>query len=110
MNAECKRRTRSLGPPVAPSRSPAVTETVTEIIDAYRTGTAKPEDIVARTFKRIRLHNDPAIFIALREEDEVLVEAEALARSCNKSRGSSVCKHSSTTDAGARRGFGTQFA
>src|SRR3974377_2247308 len=66
------------------SRSPAVTETVAEIIDAYRTGTAKPEGIIARTFERIRLHNDPAIFIALREEDEVLVEAETLARSFDK--------------------------
>ena len=62
-----------------------MTETVAEIIDAYRTGTAKPEGIIARTFERIRLHNDPAIFIALREEDEVLVEAETLARSFDKS-------------------------
>ena len=62
-----------------------MTETVAEIIDAYRTGTAKPEGIIARTFERIRLHNDPAIFIALRQEDEVLVEAETLARSFDKS-------------------------
>ena len=58
-----------------------MTETVAEILDAYRAGAAKPEDIVARSFARIRAHNDPAIFIALREEAEVLAEArEARAR------------------------------
>jgi allophanate hydrolase len=55
-----------------------VTETVAEILDAYRGGAIKPEDIVARSFERIRAHNDPAIFIALREEAEVLAEARSL--------------------------------
>jgi len=58
-----------------------VTETVAEILDAYRDGTAKPEDLVRRSFARIRAHGDPAIFIALREEADVLAEARALARS-----------------------------
>jgi len=43
-----------------------VTETVAEILDAYRGGAVKPEDIVARSFARIRAHYDPAIFISLR--------------------------------------------
>src|SRR6202795_5006078 len=57
-----------------------MTETVAEILDAYRRGALKPEDIVARSFARIRRHGDPAIFIALREEAEVVAEAKALAR------------------------------
>ncbi len=57
-----------------------MTETVTEILDAYRAGTVTPEDIVARSFARIRAHDDPAVFITLREEAEVRTEAAALAR------------------------------
>jgi len=56
-----------------------VTETVAEILHAYRTGAASPADIVARSFARIRAHNDPAIFISLREEQDVASEARALA-------------------------------
>jgi allophanate hydrolase len=61
-----------------------VTETVAEILDAYRSGAAKPEDIVARSFARIRAHNDPAIFITLRAEADVLADARALARNADK--------------------------
>jgi allophanate hydrolase len=57
-----------------------MTETVAEILDAYRRGALKPEDVVARSFARIRRHDDPAIFIALREEGDVVAEAKALAR------------------------------
>jgi allophanate hydrolase len=60
-----------------------VTETVAEILDAYRAGAAKPADIVARSYARIRAHNDPAIFITLRDEADVIADAEALARSGN---------------------------
>jgi allophanate hydrolase len=55
-----------------------VAETAGEILDAYRDGAFKPEDIVARSFSRIRAHADPAIFISLREEGEVMAEARAL--------------------------------
>jgi allophanate hydrolase len=58
---------------------PQVTETVAEILDAYRAGAAKPADIVARSYARIRAHNDPAIFITLRDEKDVASEAQALA-------------------------------
>jgi allophanate hydrolase len=61
-----------------------VTETVAEILDAYRCGAVQPEDIVARSFERIRAHDDPAIFIALREEADVVAEAHALARGGDK--------------------------
>jgi allophanate hydrolase len=57
-----------------------MTETVTEILDAYRRGALKPEEVVARSFARIRRHGDPAIFIALRDEADVVAEAKALAR------------------------------
>jgi allophanate hydrolase len=57
-----------------------LTETVAEILDAYRGGAIKPEDIVARSFARIRAHNDPAIFIALRDEAEVVAEARSLGK------------------------------
>ncbi len=56
-----------------------MTETVAEILHAYRTGAATPEDIVARSYARIRAHGDPAIFITLRDEADVRAEARALA-------------------------------
>jgi allophanate hydrolase len=56
-----------------------VTETVAAILAAHRAGTASPAQTVARSFQRIRDHNDPAIFISLRDENEAIAEAEALA-------------------------------
>ncbi len=50
---------------------------------AHRAGTATPEQTVARSFARIRAHNDPAIFISLRDEADVLAEARALAAKGN---------------------------
>ncbi|HXW41383.1 MAG TPA: allophanate hydrolase, partial [Xanthobacteraceae bacterium] len=60
-------------------------ETIAEILTAYRSGTATPADIVARSFARIRAHNDPAIFITLREEKDVASEALALMRAGDRS-------------------------
>src|SRR5258708_33548711 len=37
-----------------------------------------PAQTVARSFARIRDHNDPAIFISLRAEKEAVAEAEAV--------------------------------
>ena len=73
------------GPRLSRKARSFVTETVAEILDAYRGGAIKPEDIVARSFARIRAHDDPAIFIALREEAEVLAEARSLAKRGEKS-------------------------
>jgi allophanate hydrolase len=56
-----------------------VTETVAAIVAAHREGKQSPAQTVARSFERIRKHNDPAIFIALRDETDALGEAEALA-------------------------------
>ena len=55
-----------------------MTETVAAIVAAHRAGSQSPAQTVARTFKRIREHNDPAIFISLREERDAVAEAEAL--------------------------------
>jgi len=56
-----------------------VPETVEAIVAAHRAGTLTPAQTVARSYQRIRAHDDPAIFIALRDEAEALAEAVALA-------------------------------
>jgi allophanate hydrolase len=57
-----------------------VTETVAAIVAAHRAGTLTPAQTVARTYQRIRDHNDPAIFISLRDEEDAIAEAEALTK------------------------------
>jgi allophanate hydrolase len=63
-------------------------ETVAAIVEAHRSGAASPEATVARTYARIRAHDDPAVFIALRAEADALAEAKALAaeRSADRAR------------------------
>jgi allophanate hydrolase len=56
-----------------------VTETIATMVAAHRAGAASPAQTVARSFARIRDHNDPAVFISLRDEQEALKEAQALA-------------------------------
>jgi allophanate hydrolase len=53
-------------------------ETVAAIVAAHRAGMATPEQTAARSFARIHAHGDPAIFISLRPEAEVLAESRAL--------------------------------
>jgi allophanate hydrolase len=55
-----------------------VTETIAAIVAAHRAGTLSPAQTIARTYQRIRDHNDPAVFISLRDEREAVAEAEAL--------------------------------
>src|SRR5215470_15134961 len=57
-----------------------VPETVAAIVTAHRDGSASPAQTVARSYRRIREHNDPAVFISLRDEKEAIAEAESLAR------------------------------
>ncbi|WP_298886734.1 allophanate hydrolase [uncultured Bradyrhizobium sp.] len=54
-------------------------ETIAAIVAAHRAGTLKPAQTVARTYRRIREHNDPAVFISLRDEKDAVAEAEKLA-------------------------------
>jgi allophanate hydrolase len=61
-----------------------VTETVAEILDAFRAGAVKPSDIIKRSYARLRDRNDSAIFISLRDEAEVVAEAETLERDGDK--------------------------
>jgi allophanate hydrolase len=56
-----------------------VSETVAEIVAAHRAGTTSPEETLARSFARLRAIADPAVFISLRDEAEVIAEARALA-------------------------------
>jgi allophanate hydrolase len=55
-----------------------LTETVAAIVAAHRAGTMTPAQTVARSYQRIRVYNDPAVFISLRDEKDALAEAEAL--------------------------------
>lgn len=55
-----------------------MTETVAAIVTAHRARTVTPAETVARSFARIRDHNDPAIFISLRDEADAIAEAKAL--------------------------------
>ena len=57
-----------------------MTETIAEIVAAHRAGAMSPAQTVARSLQRIRDHNDPAIFISLRDETDALAEAEALSK------------------------------
>jgi allophanate hydrolase len=53
--------------------------TIASLVAAHRTGARSPEQTVAQCFARIRVHDDPAVFITLRPEAEALAEARALA-------------------------------
>jgi allophanate hydrolase len=57
-----------------------VTETVAAIVAGHRAGTTSPAQTVARSFQRIRDHNDPAVFISLRNEGDALAEVESLSK------------------------------
>lgn len=54
-------------------------ETIAEIVAAHRASTLTPAQTVTRTYQRIRDHNDPAVFISLRDEKDAIAEAEKLA-------------------------------
>src|SRR4051794_10506177 len=54
-------------------------ETIAAIVAAHRAGTRTPAQTVARSYQRIRDHNDPAVFISLRDEMDAIAEAETLA-------------------------------
>ena len=56
-----------------------MTETIAAIVAAHRAGTSSPIQTIARSYQRIREHDDPAVFISLRDERSAIAEAEALA-------------------------------
>jgi allophanate hydrolase len=55
-----------------------LSETVADIVRAHRAKTMSPVETVKRTFARLAAHDDPALFISLRDEAEVVAEARAL--------------------------------
>ncbi len=61
-----------------------MTETIAAILAAYRARTTTPQEMVARTFARIRDNADPAVFISLRTEAEALADARTLEREGGK--------------------------
>jgi allophanate hydrolase len=53
-------------------------ETAAQIVAAHCAGTLTPVQTVARCYARLRAHNDPAMFIGLRDEADAVEEAGAL--------------------------------
>src|SRR5437867_3093397 len=56
----------------------AVPETLADILAVHRAGRVAPEQMVARSYARIKAHADPAVFITLRDEADARAEARAL--------------------------------
>jgi allophanate hydrolase len=52
--------------------------TISDIVEAHRTGARSPEATIADCYARIRAYGDPAVFISLRDEEEARAEARAL--------------------------------
>src|SRR5216683_2286517 len=63
----------------------AVSDTIAAILAAHRAG-ASPEATIASCYARIRAHDDPAVFISLRDEADALAEAKALAAQGHRDR------------------------
>ena len=53
-------------------------DTVASLLAAYRSGETSPSATVRQAFARIAAHDDPALFITLRTEQDVLAEAARL--------------------------------
>src|SRR5262252_1674559 len=52
--------------------------TVSGIVESHRNGLVTPSETVRHCYERIRLLDDPGIFISLRDKNEVLAEAHSL--------------------------------
>jgi allophanate hydrolase len=59
--------------------TPDTNLTVAAILEAHRSGAATPAETVAVCHARIRAHDDPAVFIALRKAADAVAEAKAVA-------------------------------
>jgi allophanate hydrolase len=58
--------------------------TVVQMVAAHRSGACSPQQTIAECYARIRAHDDPAIFISLRDEAEAAAEAERLTSEGNR--------------------------
>ena len=54
--------------------------TISEIVEAHRSGAARPEDTVSESIRRIRACGDPAIFISVADEATAIAQAREAAR------------------------------
>ena len=62
-------------------------DTVAAIVAAHRSGATTPEATIADCYARIRAHDDPAVFISLRDEADALAQAKALQAKALAARG-----------------------
>ena len=58
---------------------PPANTTVSAIVAAHRSGAVDLQSTIAECYARIRAHNDPAIFISLRDEEAAVAQARDLA-------------------------------
>ncbi|UJX44931.1 allophanate hydrolase [Xanthobacter sp. YC-JY1] len=58
-------------------------QTVASLLEAHRSGLRSVSDTVRGVYARLAVHDDPAMFITLREEADVLAEAAALEAASN---------------------------
>ena len=58
----------------------AFPETALRLLAAYRSGTIAPEQVIKRSYERLRQRDDSAVFISVRPEHEALTEARELSR------------------------------
>ena len=49
-----------------------MSETIGDIVAAHRSGAVSPEQTIRRSYARIRAYGDPAVFISLRDEEDVV--------------------------------------
>ncbi len=54
--------------------------TISEIVEAHRSGAAKPEDTVSESIRRIRASGDPAVFISVADEAAAIAQAREAGR------------------------------
>lgn len=58
-----------------------MTATVAQILEMYSSGRSNPARYIEQILARIRSHNDPALFISLRSEEDLLKEAARISSS-----------------------------
>src|ERR1700730_629143 len=64
----------------------AVSDTIAAIVASHRTGAVSPDATIARCYARVRAHDDPAVFISLRNEADAIAEAKVLAAEGHRDR------------------------
>ena len=55
-----------------------MSDTIAAIVAAHRAGTTSPEATITQCYARIRAHDDPAVFISLRDEADAIAHPPPL--------------------------------